>query len=244
MSTPPASAIHADPRDADLGPAVLRQTLSRQLARLAAGFVDRPVRFGELIDVLQLRGYNSVLLFLALPFVAPVPLPGFSTFFGIVIALLGLRMALAQSPGVPECLRARELPPRVSPKLLLLASRLTRRLEKLLRPRWLYPEFPGALQRASGALIMACGCLLLLPLPVPFSNAFPALTVVLLAAAGLERDGLVFVLGCGQFLLCLGFFGFLILGGSEVWQHFQASPGAGEDLPGPVLPADAPRPSL
>ena len=59
----------------------------------------------------------------------------------------------------------------------------------------------------------------LLPLPVPFSNAFPALTIILLAAAGLERDGAVFIAGCIQFVLCLGFFALLGLGGSEVWQR-------------------------
>jgi hypothetical protein len=91
-------------------------------------------------------------------------------------------------------------------------------MEKLLKPRLLYPEFPAAFQRASGGVILVCGLLLLLPLPVPFSNAFPAFTVILLAAAGLERDGAFFVAGCVQFLLCFGFFGLLALSGSEAWQ--------------------------
>ena len=72
----------------NLRPRVLKRTLSSQLARLAAGFADRPVRLGELIDVLQLRGYDAVLIFLAFPFITPVPLPGFSSIFGTVIALL------------------------------------------------------------------------------------------------------------------------------------------------------------
>ena len=38
---------------------VLKRTLSSQLGRLAAQFKDRPVRLGELADVLQLRGYNA-----------------------------------------------------------------------------------------------------------------------------------------------------------------------------------------
>jgi len=197
----------------------LKRTLSSQLARLAARFANRPVRLGELTDVLQLRGYNALLLFLAFPFVTPVPLPGVSTPFGLVIALLGLRMALAQQPWLPERLKARELPQRFLPKLLLTASRMFTRLEKLLKPRLLYPEFPAVFQRASGVIIIVCGLLLLLPLPVPFSNAFPAFTIILLAAAGLERDGAVFIAGCVQFLLCLGFFCGLCFGGAEVWQR-------------------------
>lgn len=197
---------------------VLRRTLSSQLGRLAAGFADRPVRLGELTDVLQLRGYNALLIFLAFPFVTPVPLPGFSTVFGLVIALLGVRMVLAQKPWLPERLTARQLPARLLPKLLLAASRAFGRLEKLLKPRLFYPEFPAVFQRASGVIIVMCGLLLLLPLPVPFSNAFPAFTIILLAAAGLERDGAVFIAGCVQFILCLGFFAALCLSGSEVWQ--------------------------
>ncbi len=198
---------------------VMKRTLSSQLARLAAGFADRPVRLGELTDVLQLRGYNALLLFLAFPFITPIPLPGFSTPFGLVIALLGMRMVLGQKPWLPERITVRELPARILPKLLLATSRAFRRLEKLLKPRWFYPEYPAAFQRASGVIILICGLLLLLPLPVPFSNAFPAFTILLLAAAGLERDGAAFIAGCMQFIFCLGFFAALWLGGSELWER-------------------------
>ncbi len=203
-----------------LRPRALKRTLSSQLAWLAAGLAERPVRLGELIDVLQLRGYDAVLIFLAFPFITPVPLPGFSTLFGTVIALLGLRMALAQRPWVPERIKAHVLPARLLPKLLLVTSRMFGGLEKLLKPRLFYPEYPAAFQCLSGVIILVCGLLLLLPLPVPFSNALPALTIILLAAAGLERDGAVFLAGCVQFALCLGFFALLGVGGSEVWQRF------------------------
>ena len=198
---------------------VLKRTLSSQLARLASGFSGRPVRLGELTDVLQLRGYNALLLFLAFPFITPVPLPVFSTVFGVVIALLGIRMVLGQKPWLPERITARELPARLLPQLLLAASRAFGRLEKLLKPRLFYPDYPTVFQRASGVLIVISGLLLLLPLPVPFSNAFPAFTIILLAAAGLERDGAVFIAGCVQFIFCLGFFATLCLGGSEIWQR-------------------------
>lgn len=219
MPLEPAIAPNLATGLVSLRPRALKRTLSSQLARLAAGFADRPVRLGELIDLLQLRGYDAVLIFLAFPFITPVPLPGFSSIFGTVIALLGLRMALAQRPWVPDRIKAHVLPARFLPKLLLVTSQMFGRLEKLLKPRLFYPEYPAAFQRTSGVIILACGLLLLLPLPVPFSNAFPALTIILLAAAGLERDGAVFIAGCVQFVLCLGFFALLGLGGSEVWQR-------------------------
>lgn len=195
------------------------RTLSRQLGRLAAQFAGRPVQLGELTDVLQLRGYSALLIFLAFPFITPIPLPGFSTVFGLVIASLGLRMLLAQRPYLPARFRLRQLPTRVVPKLLLLASRGFARLERILKPRLLYPDYPAAFRGTSGAVVLCSGLLLLLPLPVPFSNAFPALTILLMGAAGLAQDGLVFLAGCVQFVCSLAFFATLCWGGTEVWQQ-------------------------
>jgi hypothetical protein len=63
--------------------------------------------------------------------------------------------------------------------------------------------------------------LLLLPLPIPFSNTLPALTVVLLAAAMLERDGYFVVAGLVMFAATLGYFGSLVFGGTAIvrWLH-------------------------
>ena len=194
--------------------------LSADLALLAERAGAMPIRLGELIEVLQVRGGHAVLLFLALPFVSPLPMPGFSLVFGVLIAVLGGRMALARGAWVPPRWRNRELTPRILPGLLRGTSRFLARVESLLKPRLLYPGFSTSFQRVTGVLVAISGVLLLLPLPVPFSNAFPALTIVLLAAAGLERDGAVFALGCLQFLLCLAFFGAIAFGGSALWQNF------------------------
>jgi hypothetical protein len=38
----------------------------------------------------------------AFPFCTPIPLPGFSLPFGLVIAIIGLRLALGQKPWLPR----------------------------------------------------------------------------------------------------------------------------------------------
>lgn len=68
----------------------------------------------------------------------------------------------------------------------------------------------------SGAFIMVSGLLLLLPVPVPFTNTLPALTVILLAAGAMERDGVFFLAGCGLFALTASYFGLLAFGGAHV----------------------------
>ena len=66
-----------------------------------------------------------------------------------------------------------------------------------------------------------CGVLLLLPLPIPLTNTLPALTVVCLAAALLERDGYFVVVSLVLFLATLGYFGLLYFGGATVWQWLE-----------------------
>ncbi len=73
------------PRAGQAGRRRLNRTLSSQLARLAAGLSDRPVRLGELSDALQVRGQSALMMVLAFPFITPVPLPGLSTVFGMAI---------------------------------------------------------------------------------------------------------------------------------------------------------------
>ena len=55
-----------------------------------------------------------------------------------------------------------------------------------------------------------------LPLPIPLSNTLPALTVVLLAAGAMERDGLFFVAGCVSFVVAVAYIGALTFGGAHV----------------------------
>ena len=48
--------------------------------------------------------------------------------------------------------------------------------------------------------------MLLLPLPVPFSNVIPAWGVMLIAGGLLERDGAFIIAGYGASLLTVAFF--------------------------------------
>ena len=75
----------------------------------------------------------------------------------------------------------------------------------------------------SGALIMTSGLLLLLPVPVPLTNTLPALTVILLAAGAMERDGLFFFAGCAAFTGTLAYFGLLAFGGVHLLDNLRHS---------------------
>lgn len=194
---------------------------SQELRELADRFANQKVRLRELLDATKGRGFNLLLVLIALPFLTPIPLPGFSIPFGLVVAIIGARLALGQKPWLPQRLLDRELPPGFLNKLVNAAGRVLKFLEYFLRPRLLFLHNHIIYRHLAGALIMISGIYLVLPLPIPFSNGLPGWTVLLISAAALERDGLCFLAGCVMFLVSTAFFALLAFGGVEVLGQFR-----------------------
>jgi len=195
---------------------IFPKRLSAELGELAAIAADRGLSFAEIFAHLQGRIYPLLLVLIALPFCQPLALPGLSTPFGVVIALLGLRFALRQKPWLPERLMNRRLPPRLLPAVLRGGAKVLGWIEKFLHPRWSWAFDWGMIQFAVGSVICVSGLLLLLPLPVPFSNLFPALAVVLTASAISERDGLMLIAGGVVFLIACVYIALIFVGGAEL----------------------------
>lgn len=193
-----------------------QRSLSSELRDLALRIGDEPISLGQLGACLKGRGWYLLLLLLMIPFLTPIPMPLLSTLMGTVATLIGLRMTVGAEPRIPDRLAGKELPARFFPMVLRGSAWILDRLERLLRPRWIRMRTP-LLRRAGGLIITISGVMLLLPLPIPFSNFLPAATILLLSAAALVRDGLCFGAGCVMFLLSLVFFGALPLGGVMIF---------------------------
>ncbi len=201
------------PNAAGASVTVDREKLSVLLRRLAHECEERPLDFEELLKVTQGRGYDVLLILISLPFLTPIPLPFLSTALGSVMVLIGGRLALGQRPWLPQRILQRRLDGRNLARVLKTGSRIFGALEILLRPRLGFVHTAWVFQRITGVLIVLCGAVLLLPLPIPFSNMLPAVTVLLLAAGALERDGIFFFAGCLVFLVNVLFFAALAIGG-------------------------------
>jgi hypothetical protein len=200
----------------DLLNGIRPRRLSEELTRLIAAFSERSVRVRDVLEVMHGRGYDMLLILLAVPFCTPIPLPGVSTPFGLTIALIGFRLAAGQKPWLPARIMEARLPAGFFPRFLSATRRLVRALEFFLKPRLVYVLRWRLVRHGMGLMILLAGLLLLLPLPIPFSNFLPAFTVVLLSAAMLEDDGYFALAGVGMFLLTLAFFVAIFWGGVEV----------------------------
>ena len=192
---------------------------SAELRSLLTRFGDAPVLMRDLLDVAQDRGFHLMLLLIALPFVGPVPLPGFSIPFGLVVAVLGSALVFGHQPWLPRRFLQLELPPRFLRKLLLGTARIMEFIERFLRPRWGFVASNAVFTKVAGLFIAASGLFLMLPLPLPLSNSLPAWTVIFLAAGALGRDGLFFFIGCVSFVVSVVFFSIVAVGGTAAFEY-------------------------
>lgn len=183
--------------------------LSEELAELRLSAGERAITLREVIYTLGGRAYMLLVLLLALPFITPIPLPGLSTPFGLAIALIALRLSLGQRPWLSMKLQRKELPAGFISKLFGVAERVLRFLEKFLRPRLTFLTDTPLLVQMHAVLMLLAALALLLPLPIPFTNSFPAWTILLLAAGLLERDGGFILTGYVVFAAGVLYFVFL-----------------------------------
>jgi len=179
---------------------------------LQGRFAERTVTLREVIAVLHGRAYLLLVILLALPFCAPVSLPGLSTPLGAVIALISLRLALGQRPWLPERLLDWRLPPGFFVRVFRMTARLLRFLETLLRPRATAFVEARILRNLHAVVMLVAAGVLLLPLPIPLTNAFPAWAIILIAAGLLERDGAFVAAGYAMFAAGTAYF--ILLGGA------------------------------
>jgi len=200
--------------------------LSEELVALHARAGERAVTLREVIYTLGRRAYLLLIILLVLPFVQPVPLPGLSTPLGLAIMLIALRLSLGQRPWLPVKIQRIKLPAGFFGKIMSFTERLIRYLEAVLRPRWAWLTGTPLLNQMHAIVVLVSAMILLLPLPIPFSNVLPAWAIFLLACGLLERDGLFIFLGYVAFVIGAAYF--ILLGGvaheglERAWEWLRA----------------------
>lgn len=165
------------------------EPLSASLLRLADG--EGPQTFNDLIARTEGRGLYLVMILMCLPFVSPVPVPGLSNVFGVVLLIMSLRLAMGRPAQLPRFLGERQVPVERMRKVIRGSLGLVRFVERWVRPRkarWL--TRPVAI-RAHALLLAFMALLLALPIPpiIPFSNSLPSWGIIFVSAAMMEEDG-------------------------------------------------------
>ncbi|HUR58689.1 MAG TPA: exopolysaccharide biosynthesis protein [Opitutaceae bacterium] len=197
--------------------------LSDEFAMILREFEVETVTLREVLGLLHGRGYVLLVMLLALPFCQPIPLPGLSTPLGLIIVIIGVRLALGHKPWLPARLLETRLPPELFARVFKLTQKIVSWFERFLRPRMLQLTATPRLQQLHAVPIVICAALLLLPVPIPLSNVFPAWGVLLICGGLLERDGKFILAGYAATVASLIYFA---LCGSamaytfkQAWEH-------------------------
>jgi hypothetical protein len=187
--------------------------LSAVLLDMAASLPADTISVRELADRIGERGMLAFCLFLNLPFLLPVSVPGVSTVFGALVALVGAGVMLNRLPWMPDRLMRRRISRDHVVRTLEHGSRFVAKLERLAHPRLTLLAQGAAIERWNGFVLLSAGLLLMAPFGlIPFSNTLPALAACFVIIGILERDGAMILLGYASAVGTLVYFGALIAG--------------------------------
>ncbi len=187
-------------------------SLAETLEQTLSSHHEQGPSIGELTEAVGDKGFGLLLIILSLPSALPVPAPGYSTPFGIAIAIIALQMLIGRhTVWLPERIQRIRIAPKIATKMIGAASKFLRAIEHLIKPRQRWIRSRGG-QSGLAIVILIMSCLMMLP--IPLTNTFPAMVIFMIGVGLSEEDGLLaiaaFVVGLGAVAL-YGYIIYLVL---------------------------------
>jgi hypothetical protein len=167
---------------------------------------EGPISVAEILHILSGKGKPLILIFLALPFCQPIPLPGVSIPFGIVIAIIGFHMLFSDRVWAPKFIMEKKISHRTLNKIIPKGLWLIDKINHFSHSRITWLCYPRICHILNGLLIAFWGLFLALPVPIPVTNLVAGWSILLLSLGMLENDGLfvlivyTFTVGCILFI--------------------------------------------
>jgi hypothetical protein len=173
--------------------------LSTELHRYFFEEVTTPqVSLKEILSLAGERTFGFLFVLLALPSALPVPAPGYSVPFGIVMLLLAGQLIIGRTrPWVPEGWKDKQFDLIAVQKVVKAGGPWLRRLESISRPRLTYvcTSLPGRVIIGIAISLMSLSMMI----PIPGTNTLPAMGIFVTGFGLLDDDGLISI---GGLLLC------------------------------------------
>jgi len=151
-------------------------------------------KISELMEDFHENGILLAMIFFSLPVAIPLPYPpGFTTVMGIPLMILSIQMLLGNKKvSLPQKINDYELK---NSTLRAISDKVVPRLvsvEKYVKPRFSFAKSVYCEQFIGFISLLAAFSV---ALPIPLTNAIPALGIAVMALGLLNRDGLVIIVG-------------------------------------------------
>ncbi|MFH7245572.1 MAG: exopolysaccharide biosynthesis protein [Spirulina sp.] len=157
------------------------------------------VTLKEILTLAGERTFGFLFVLLALPSALPIPAPGYSVPFGIVMLLLAVQLVIGRTrPWMPEKWSEKAFDLATVQKIIAAGTPWLRRLEAISRPR-LTPvcaSRPGRIVIGVAISLMAISMMI----PIPLTNTLPAMGIFVTGFGLLDDDGAI---SLGGLVLCV-----------------------------------------
>jgi hypothetical protein len=172
------------------------------MARLSAElnrffFEDEPPAQVSLVRILDIAGeriFGFLFVLLSLPSALPVPAPGYSIPFGVVMLVLSVQLIIGrQRPWLPQRVQNHEIALKTVQSFLKSGLPWLQRIEKVSRPRYSYicTSLPGRVIIGVAIALMSISMMV----PIPGTNTLPAIGVFVTGFGLLDDDGAISLAG-------------------------------------------------
>lgn len=169
--------------------------LIEEIDEIAEALPSGEVSIGFLLEKLSLVGMPFLFMILAIPFIFPIPIPGLSIVFGLLIFILGIGYLVEKNISLPQRMINKKISSMQVEKILKMTLRLLKKIEPF-RINILDRIFKRIfwLEKIMVLLVIVSAFILMLPLP-PGTNFPSALTIVVLSVGLLQRNSLILSIG-------------------------------------------------
>ena len=157
---------------------------------------ERPSKI-TLADILSLAGervFGFLFIVLSLPSALPIPAPGYSIPFGILMFLLAIQLIFgAKLPWLPKKMMNGSMKLETVQSFLKKGLPWLEKIEAIAKPRLIY-----ICKSLIGRLIMGIAIALMsisMMIPIPLTNTAPALGIFVVAFGLQEDDGFITLIG-------------------------------------------------
>lgn len=167
---------------------------SESLQKLALKTKGGKTKISEIIEDFHENGILLAMVFFSLPVAIPLPYPpGFTTIMGIPLTILSVQMLIgSKKVFLPKKLRNYEIQNSTLKKIANKIVPIVKLIEKYMKPRLSFAKSVYCEQFIGLICLIAS---IAVALPIPLTNAIPALGITIMALGLLNRDGLIIIAG-------------------------------------------------
>jgi len=192
--------------------------MARLSAELETYFFDESrTEKVTLADVLALSGertFGFLFVLLSLPSALPIPAPGYSIPFGVVMFLLAMQLIIGrQRPWLPASWQRKGFELKQIQGVVKTGVPWLRRIEVLSRPR-LTPVCTSRAGRIGLGIAIALMSICMM-IPIPGTNTFPAFSIFVMGFGLLDDDGFISLAGLSLSVLAGGLVSIILFTGVQ-----------------------------